>query len=111
MTTAVAVIPAFTESAALKLSEEYCKSRWYAAYTRANHERRVSERLGASRVEHFLPLYSSIRRWKDRKISLDMPLFPEYVFVARPFAGTTHTGRGMSGGLRWSAGSNASGRD
>jgi transcription antitermination factor NusG len=32
-------------------------------------------------VEHFLPLYSSVRRWKDRRVTLDLPLFPGYVFV------------------------------
>jgi transcription antitermination factor NusG len=29
----------------------------------------------------FLPLYDSIRRWKDRKMLLSLPLFPSYVFV------------------------------
>ena len=33
------------------------------------------------KVEHFLPLYSSVRRWKDRRVTLDLPLFPGYVFV------------------------------
>jgi transcription antitermination factor NusG len=82
MITAAAIgTPTFMESENLKLSEEYCESRWYAAYTRANHEKRVSEQLGVSRVEHFLPLCISVRRWKDRRIRLDMPLFPGYVFV------------------------------
>ncbi len=46
MTTAAAIGTfTFTDSAALKLSEEYCESQWYAAYTRANHEKRVSEQL------------------------------------------------------------------
>jgi transcription antitermination factor NusG len=55
--------------------------RWYAAYMCANHERRVAAELGAREVEHFLPLYSSVRRWKDRRVNLDLPLFPGYVFV------------------------------
>jgi transcription termination/antitermination protein NusG len=55
--------------------------RWYAAYTCANHEKRVAGQLGIREVEHFLPLYSSMRRWKDRRVKLDMPLFPGYVFV------------------------------
>ncbi len=29
----------------------------------------------------FLPLYDSMRRWKDRKKMLSLPLFPCYVFV------------------------------
>ncbi|HVB56355.1 MAG TPA: UpxY family transcription antiterminator [Candidatus Acidoferrales bacterium] len=55
--------------------------RWYAAYTCANHEKRVAAELHARTVEHFLPVYSSIRRWKDRRVILDLPLFPGYVFV------------------------------
>jgi len=54
---------------------------WYAAYTCANHEKRVAAELGAREVEHFLPLYSSVRRWKDRRVNLDLPLFPGYIFV------------------------------
>ncbi len=54
---------------------------WYAAYTRGNHERRVAAELASKGVEHFLPLYSSVRRWSDRRVRLDFPLFPGYVFV------------------------------
>jgi transcription antitermination factor NusG len=31
-------------------------------------------------VEDFLPLYRSRRKWSDRQKSLDLPLFPGYVF-------------------------------
>jgi transcription antitermination factor NusG len=55
--------------------------RWYAIYTCANHEKRVSGELRARFVEHFLPLYTSVRRWKDRRAQLELPLFPGYVFV------------------------------
>jgi transcription antitermination factor NusG len=55
--------------------------RWYAVYTCANHEKRVAAELHARAVEHFLPLYTSVRRWKDRRVTLDLPLFPGYIFV------------------------------
>jgi len=58
-----------------------CEARWYAAYTSANHEKRVAEQLVVRSVEHFLPVYESVRRWKDRRVKLAMPLFPGYVFV------------------------------
>jgi transcription antitermination factor NusG len=62
--------------------EDYCfEPRWYAVYTSANHERRVAAQLGQRSVEHFLPLYESTRRWKDRRVKLQLPLFPGYVFV------------------------------
>ena len=32
-------------------------------------------------MEHFLPQYESVRKWKDRRVRLQMPLFPGYVFV------------------------------
>jgi transcription antitermination factor NusG len=59
----------------------WAEQHWYAAYTCAKHEKRVAAELGAQDVEHFLPLYSSVRRWKDRRVTLDLPLFPGYVFV------------------------------
>src|SRR5690349_14882453 len=52
--------------------------RWYAAYTCANHEKHVEYQLRARSVEHFLPVYESMRRWKDRRVKLEMPLFPGY---------------------------------
>jgi transcription antitermination factor NusG len=55
--------------------------QWYAVYTRTNHEQRVATELRARDVEYFLPLYSSVRRWKDRRVRLALPLFPGYVFV------------------------------
>jgi transcription antitermination factor NusG len=56
-------------------------SRWYAAYTCTNHERRVAQQLAEREVESFLPLYRSVRRWKDRRKELQLALFPGYVFV------------------------------
>jgi transcription antitermination factor NusG len=63
------------------LPADYQEARWYAAYTSANHEKKVSQQLDALQVENFLPVYASVRRWKDRKMELKMPLFPGYVFV------------------------------
>lgn len=60
---------------------EYELPHWYAVYTSANHEKRVAEQMAHRSVEHFLPQYGSVRRWKDRRVTLDLPLFPGYVFV------------------------------
>jgi transcription antitermination factor NusG len=54
---------------------------WWALYTRHQHERAVADMLSAKGFEVFLPLYESIRRWKDRQKLLSLPLFPCYVFV------------------------------
>ncbi len=63
------------------LPSSYWEPLWYAAYTSANHEKRVAEQLTRRSVEHFLPLYETVRRWKDRRVHLHRPLFPGYVLV------------------------------
>jgi transcription antitermination factor NusG len=55
--------------------------RWFAAYTCARHEKKVAHQLEERGIECFLPVYHSVRRWKDRRKQLDMVLFPSYVFV------------------------------
>lgn len=55
--------------------------QWYAAYTCSRHEKRVAAHLAKRDVDCFLPLYESMRRWKDRRLWMQMPLFPGYVFV------------------------------
>lgn len=54
---------------------------WFTVYTCANHEKTVAKCLHARSVEHFLPTYTSVARWKDRRVKLDLPLFPGYMFV------------------------------
>jgi len=54
---------------------------WYAVYTNVNQEKQVAKQLGQRSIEHLLPLYDSVRLWKDRRVRLHMPLFPGYVFV------------------------------
>jgi transcription antitermination factor NusG len=55
---------------------------WYAVYTVPCHEKQVAEHLKVREIEHYLPLYRSTRRWRNRSIvTLELPLFPGYVFV------------------------------
>jgi transcription antitermination factor NusG len=54
---------------------------WYATYTHARHEKKIAQQLEERGIEHFLPVYRSVRRWKDRRKELDLVLFPGYVFV------------------------------
>lgn len=63
---------------------DFSKSHWYAAYTVARHEKRVALQMQGSGIDHFLPLYRSLHRWKDRKKQVELPLFPSYVFVRLP---------------------------
>jgi transcription antitermination factor NusG len=64
-----------------RLPVEFFEPHWYAAYTCAKHEKRVAEQLTQRSLENFLPQYESVRRWKDRRVRLQLPLFPGYVFV------------------------------
>jgi len=57
-------------------------SRWFAVYTAPRHEKRLGEHFGARQIEYFLPLYRTLRRWKDgSRVTLELPLFPNYIFV------------------------------
>jgi transcription antitermination factor NusG len=62
----------------------YEANNWYALYTCANREKQVASQLAGRGVEHYLPLYKSVRQWSDRRMRLDLPLFPGYVFVRTP---------------------------
>jgi len=55
--------------------------KWYAAYTCARHEKRVAEHLQQIGVESYLALYTANRQWNRRRVQVEMPLFPGYVFV------------------------------
>lgn len=59
---------------------------WYAIYTCPRHEKRVAEQVEQRSFPCFLPLYRSVRRWKDRRKELDLVLFPGYVFVRMALA-------------------------
>ncbi|MGE5206683.1 MAG: transcription termination/antitermination protein NusG [Chlamydiota bacterium] len=56
-------------------------AHWYAAYTRSRHEKVVAEALQQRTVEHFLPLYETVRKWKNGRFKVQLPLFPGYLFV------------------------------
>lgn len=54
---------------------------WYALYTCPRHERCVARQIEERSISCFLPVYRSLRRWKDRRKELELALFPGYVFV------------------------------
>ena len=74
-------VQSFDSQPGAVLPADYLEPRWYAAYTCANHEKRVREQLEQRSIESYLPLYETVRRWKDRRVCLQLPLFPGYVFV------------------------------
>jgi transcription antitermination factor NusG len=54
---------------------------WHALYTRHQHERNVAHALKGKGFDVFFPQYRTVHRWKDRWKDLELPLFPNYVFV------------------------------
>lgn len=60
-------------------------AKWFAAYVTSRHEKKVQAQLAVQEVESFLPLYRASHRWKNRCTKmLELPLFPNYVFVHIP---------------------------
>jgi transcription antitermination factor NusG len=55
--------------------------RWYALYTYPRHEKVVVDQLAAKQLDSFLPTLKSVREWVDRRVSIETPLFPTYVFA------------------------------
>jgi transcription antitermination factor NusG len=53
---------------------------WYGVRTKSNQERLAAAVLESKGYEQYLPVYRSRRRWSDRVVEKDQPLFPGYVF-------------------------------
>lgn len=53
---------------------------WFAVRVNSRSEKSVASIAQYNGFEQFLPLYQSRRRWSDRVKSVDLPLFPGYVF-------------------------------
>ncbi len=57
------------------------KQYWFAAYTKARHEKSVAERLQQQDIEIFLPVIREKKRWTDRTKEIITPLIKSYLFV------------------------------
>lgn len=53
---------------------------WYAIRTRSNQERLSATVLAAKGYDPFLPTYRVRRRWSDRVVVSELPVFSGYVF-------------------------------
>jgi transcription antitermination factor NusG len=60
------------------------RSHWYAVWSRSRHEKIVASALSNMGVTNFLPLVTEMHGWSDRRKSVDVALFPGYVFVRIP---------------------------
>jgi transcription antitermination factor NusG len=59
---------------------ESISDQWFALRVKSRCEKVVCTIARNKGFEEFLPLYECRRRWSDRTQSVDLPLFPGYVF-------------------------------
>ncbi len=59
---------------------ESASPSWFALHVRSRREKLVFIQLRAKAHEVFLPLYSTRHKWADRLKTVQVPLFPGYVF-------------------------------
>ena len=57
------------------------QSSWFAIQTRPRYEKKVTAELQEKGIKTFLPLYSALHQWSDRRRLVHSPIFPGYVFV------------------------------
>jgi transcription termination/antitermination protein NusG len=55
--------------------------QWYAIYTRSRHEKHVEAMLRREGLETYLPLKRSWSRRQDRRVKVELPALPGYLFV------------------------------
>ena len=61
---------------------------WYALYTKGRHEKLIDRDLKRKNIESFLPLRKIKKRWSDRVMTVEEPLFKSYIFVKTDLAHT-----------------------
>src|SRR5690242_5756374 len=77
---AVAYLTSMTESLKTQPDTPAKGLPWFALQVRSQRENYVADQLGAKGYQLFLPLYTCRKRWSDRIKSLQLPLFPGYLF-------------------------------
>jgi transcription antitermination factor NusG len=69
------------ETAVVRPDATLSDSSWYAIQTLPRHEKKIAAELSQKSINSFLPLVSEKHQWSDRRVSVNTPLFPGYVFV------------------------------
>lgn len=55
--------------------------KWFVLYTKPKHEKIVLTQLQERNYTAFLPQCDSFRQWSDRIRKIQVPLFPNYLFL------------------------------
>ena len=61
-------------------NDEFGPVQWFALRVKSRAEKVVAMMARNKGFEEFLPIYRSRHHWSDRTKSVEMPLFPGYVF-------------------------------
>lgn len=54
---------------------------WYAVHVRSRFERPVATELAAKGIDAYVPFLREVHTWTDRRKTVEVPLFPGYVFA------------------------------
>ena len=57
------------------------RTNWYVVYTYPKCERKANKKLKDLGITTFLPMQKVVRQWSDRKKKIEVPLFPNYIFI------------------------------
>jgi transcriptional antiterminator RfaH len=58
--------------------------RWYVIFTKHNCEKKLQQTLKTNGYNSYVPVYSTVRQWSDRKKKVIVPLINSVVFVQVP---------------------------
>ena len=58
--------------------------RWYVIFTKHNCEKKLQKTLEANGYTAYVPTYTTIRQWSDRKKKVIVPLINSVVFIQIP---------------------------
>ena len=63
---------------------DFAEPRWFACHTKPRCEKKFAALMAAEKMEHYLPLVASLRRYAQQTKKFMKPLFPGYVFAEIP---------------------------
>lgn len=74
-------VDAIDEHAGVNTGDVRGDVAWFALYTMPRSEKKVADRLADKGFSVYLPLYTTVRQWSDRRKKVQMPLIPSIVFI------------------------------
>ncbi|MSU36184.1 MAG: hypothetical protein EXS36_14005 [Pedosphaera sp.] len=54
---------------------------WHVIHTRPRCEKKLAAYCERERIDHSLPLYRSVKRYRGKEVVFLKPLFPNYIFL------------------------------